>query len=72
VLLRGALTRRRDVIIPIAAFAVALLALLHSLIDFTLQIPGYAIVAFALIGAGLSQSFHTRAVSRPRLAKPDD
>jgi O-antigen ligase len=60
VLLRGSLTRRRDVIIPIAALAVAVLALLHSLVDFTLQIPGFAIAAFALIGAGLSQSF-TRA-----------
>jgi O-Antigen ligase len=57
VLFRGALRRRRDAIIPIAALAVALLALLHSFVDFTLQVPGYAVAAFALIGAGLSQSF---------------
>ena len=41
---------------PVAALAVASLAVLHSLIDFSLQIPGYAIVALALIGAGLAQS----------------
>jgi O-antigen ligase len=56
VLIRGALVRRRDLVIPVAALAVAILAVLHSLIDFTLQIPGYAIVAMALIGAGLAQS----------------
>jgi len=57
VLVHGARVRRRDLIIPVAALAVAMLAVLHSLIDFTLQIPGYSIVALALIGAGLAQSF---------------
>ena len=56
VLIRGALIRRRDLVVPVAALAVAILAVLHSLIDFTLQIPGYAIVAMALIGTGLAQS----------------
>jgi O-antigen ligase len=56
VLIRGVLVRRRDLIVPVAALSVAILAVLHSLIDFTLQIPGYAIVAMALIGAGLAQS----------------
>jgi O-antigen ligase/polysaccharide polymerase Wzy-like membrane protein len=57
ILTHGAINRRRDVLIPVAAVSVALLALFHSLIDFSLQIPGYAIVVFALVGAGLSQSF---------------
>jgi O-antigen ligase len=57
VLVRGALVRRRGLLAPVAALAVATLAVLHSLIDFTLQIPGYAIVALSLIGAGLAQSF---------------
>jgi O-antigen ligase len=56
VLIRGVLVRRRDLIVPVAALSVAILAVLHSLIDFTLQIPGYAIVAMALIGTGLAQS----------------
>lgn len=59
VLIRGVLVRRRALIVPVAALCVALLAVLHSLIDFTLQIPGYAIVALALVGAGLAQSFPT-------------
>lgn len=57
VLVRGVRIRRRDVIVPATALSVAVLALVHSLIDFSLQIPGYAIVVFALLGAGLSQSF---------------
>ena len=57
VLIRGVRIRRRDRILPIAAFAVGLLAVLHSLIDFSLQIPGYSIVVLALVGAGLAQSF---------------
>jgi O-antigen ligase len=57
VLIRGVLIRRRDVIVPVGAFAVAIIGLTHSLIDFSLQIPGYAIVVFALVGAGLAQSF---------------
>jgi O-antigen ligase len=57
VLIRGALVRRRGLVTPVAALAVSTLAVLHSLIDFTLQIPGYAIVALSLIGAGLAQSF---------------
>jgi hypothetical protein len=53
----GVRMRRRDLIVPVAALAVAALGLVHSCIDFSLQIPGYAIVVFALTGAGLSQSF---------------
>jgi O-antigen ligase len=64
VLVRGVWTRQRDVVIPIAAFCIAVLALTHSLIDFSLQIPGYSIVVFALLGAGLSQSFSSRQAER--------
>jgi O-antigen ligase len=51
--LRG---RRRAVTVPLSAFAVSLIALLHSSFDFSLQIAGYSIVIFALLGLGLSQS----------------
>jgi O-antigen ligase len=61
VLVRGVWTRRRDVVIPMAAFCVAALSVAHSLPDFSLQIPGYSIVVFALLGAGLSQSFPSRS-----------
>ena len=39
-----------------AALGVAVVALLHSLVDFSMQIPGFAIIVFAIVGAGLSQS----------------
>jgi O-antigen ligase len=57
VLAHGLRTRRRDRIIPAAALSVGLLAALHSLVDFSLQIPGFAIVVFGLLGAGVAQSF---------------
>jgi hypothetical protein len=57
VLIHGIRVRRRDLLIPISAAAVAAIAVLHSLVDFSLQIPGYSIPAFALVGAGLAQSF---------------
>ena len=57
VLVRGVRVRRRDRIVPIAALMVAILSLAHSTIDFSLQIPGYSIMVFALVGAGLAQSF---------------
>jgi O-antigen ligase len=59
VLAKGVFTRRRDVIVPLAAAATATLSLLHSCLDFTLQVPGYSIPFFALFGAGLAQSFRS-------------
>ncbi len=56
-LARGVFVRRRGILVPAAALGVALICSLHSLIDFSLQIPGYAIVALSLIGVGLTQSF---------------
>jgi O-antigen ligase len=57
VLAFGLRTRKRDQIIMVAALATASLGILHSLMDFSLQVPGFAIVVFALVGAGLAQSF---------------
>jgi O-antigen ligase len=57
ILFYGLWARNRDHIIVVAALAVATLAITHSLIDFSLQIPGFALVVFALVGAGLAQSF---------------
>jgi O-antigen ligase len=52
----GLRIRHHDEAVPLAALAVSLIALLHSLVDFSLQIPGYSIVVFALLGVGLSQT----------------
>jgi O-antigen ligase len=58
VLIRGVLARGpSESIVPLSAFSVALIGLMHSMVDFTFQIPGFAIVAFALVGAGLGRSF---------------
>lgn len=63
VLIRGIRTRRSDTRIPLAAFSVSTIAILHSCVDFSLQIPGYAIVIFALVGAGLAQSFSSESAA---------
>lgn len=63
-LIHGVRHRNRDLILPISALAVAMLAVLHSLVDFSLQMPGYGIVALALIGTGLAQSFSSRSRGR--------
>jgi hypothetical protein len=56
VLAHGVKTRRRDRIIPAAALSVGLLAALHSLVNFSLEVPGLAIVVLGLLGAGIAQS----------------
>jgi hypothetical protein len=56
-LIHGIRVRRRDLLIPVSAAVVATIAALHSLVDFSLQIPGYSIPTMALVGAGLAQSF---------------
>jgi len=60
-LIRGIRVRRRDLIIPISALAIVLVSVAHTLIDFSLQIPGYSIVAFAILGAGIAQSYAGRS-----------
>ena len=54
-LLLGALRRQRGAIYPIAGLICGGMALIHSLIDFSLQIPGLAIPVLALVGIGLAQ-----------------
>ena len=69
-LARGIRTRRRDVILPIAGCLVALLAIFHSNIDFSLQIPGFSIIVGAVVGGGLAQSFRSvKARSGPKSAE---
>jgi hypothetical protein len=67
-LIRGVRVRRRGVLSPVAALGVSTIAVLHSFVDFSLQIPGYGIVALSLIGAGLAQSF--ARPGRGREARP--
>jgi O-antigen ligase len=69
VLIRGTRRSRRETVAPLAALAVSLIALLHSSIDFSLQVAGYAIVVFALVGIGLAQSFDAGSSLRYRRRK---
>ena len=67
--LAGLMRRRRDAVYPIAATGVGLLGRLHSLVDFPLQLPGFAIVFTA--GLGLAQSLSSkRAASAEAQAPP--
>jgi hypothetical protein len=66
VLLHGTGRSRRDTVVPLAALAASLIGLLHTSIDFSLQVSGYAIVVFGLAGVGLGQSFATASVHRHR------
>jgi O-antigen ligase len=65
VALYGALMRRRaHRYLPGAAFAVAAVAIVHSLVDFSLQMPAIAFVVSALLGMGWAQAFGRRERSR--------
>lgn len=69
-LLRAAL-RSPDFDVAGVAFAVGLLGLLHSCIDFSLQIPGYAAFWSAIVAIGLGQAC-ARAVHPAAEAKIED
>ncbi|SEN79574.1 O-antigen ligase like membrane protein [Rhodospirillales bacterium URHD0017] len=63
--LYGALTRRRaHRYLPGAAFAVAAVPILHSVVDFSLQMPAIGFVVSALMGMGWAQAFGRRERSR--------
>lgn len=55
-LIRGGIIRRRHGMFPASAAGICFLGLAHSTVDFSLLIPGYAIVFAALVGCGLAQS----------------
>jgi O-antigen ligase len=54
---RAAWRRRRRRYLPAAAFAAAAVAVLHSTIDFSLQMPAIAFFVSALLGMGWAQAF---------------
>jgi O-antigen ligase len=63
--LYGALTRRRaHRYLPGAAFAVAAVPILHSVVDFSLQMPAIGFVVSAVLGMGWAQAFGRRERSR--------
>jgi len=56
IFLRGARTRHRRRFAPIIGIAALLLTTLHSMVDFSLQIPGFAIYFAAVMAAATSVS----------------
>jgi hypothetical protein len=70
VLVRGVRIRRRDRIVPLSALLVGGMMSIHSLVDFSLQIPAVAIFTFTLIGLGMAQS-NPSVVVRPQSTNLD-
>jgi O-antigen ligase len=58
-LFRGFLQRRRDAVLPLCGLAALAVGTAHSVVDFPLQVPGYATVWAALIGLGMGQCVRT-------------
>lgn len=56
----GVRRRRRDVIYPSVGLAAAVLVGVHSLVDFSLQIPAVAATFALILGVGCAQSWSTR------------
>ncbi|MCF8533090.1 MAG: O-antigen ligase family protein [Reyranella sp.] len=63
--LRGAMRRdSRRRVLPAAAFAIATVAILHSAVDFSLQIPAIGFFVSAILGMGWAQAFNGRRAAR--------
>jgi len=67
-LLRGVLTRRRSQSIPSFALACFAAAAVHSVFDFSLQIPGVAAGFAWILGIGWAQSFSEAEKAKGRIA----
>jgi len=65
-ILRGTRERGRRVAAPAFALAVGLIGALHSLVDFSLQMPATAALYAFVLGLGWAQSFPRRFRSPPR------
>jgi hypothetical protein len=56
IMARRALLRRHDLLMIVASLGVVLTASLSSLLDFSLQVPGLAIVVCGIFGCGVAES----------------
>jgi O-antigen ligase len=66
--LRGVIERRRNRLLPALAVGTSILVGIHSLFDFSLQMPAVALTYAAILGLGLAQSFRRH----PSEAAPND
>jgi hypothetical protein len=58
---RGVVVRRRDKLLPALGVGASILVGLHSLVDFSLQIPAVAILYACIMGLAVGQSWHIRS-----------
>ncbi|MBI1180268.1 MAG: hypothetical protein GC201_06890 [Alphaproteobacteria bacterium] len=59
---RGAGQRRRDQHLPAVATGVSVQLLIHSMVDFPLQIPAITIFFMVVLGVGVAQSFSSTEI----------
>jgi O-antigen ligase len=59
----GVMRRRRDFVFPALAFAASVQVGVHSLVDFSLQIPAVAATYALVLGLGFAQSWSTDSPS---------
>ncbi len=62
---RGIRSRRQGVIYPCIGFAATVLVALHSMVDFSLQIPAVAVTYSLIMGAACAQSWSSRKSRDP-------
>lgn len=70
-LVLGCLRRTRGRVFPIAGLSVGMLGSAHSLVDFSLQIPGYAVLFAVVTACGLAQAAAGSAQSLPSSSNRD-
>lgn len=57
---RGVMVRRRDAVLPLASGMACLVPVIHSAIDFSLQMPAITLLFSVLLGLGVRQSMSSR------------
>jgi O-antigen ligase len=70
--LLGAWRRRRQRYLMAAGVAVPGIAILHSSVDFSLQIPAIAFISAAFLGMGWAQTFHRTPRATPAFTEADE
>lgn len=70
VLTRSAIKATRPATEVLAAISVCVIALLHSLVDFSMQIPAYSVTVVALVGVGVARALKGGSIEPP-VVNPD-
>lgn len=60
---RGLFVRRRNRVYPMLAVGASVLVGIHSIFDFSLQMPAVSLLYAAILGLGVAQAFPTRATT---------